>query len=354
MIGKARFLRSTAVDRLYHGTRLREHKLPVTEFFGYETIENVYSNQMRVILFRFLDFNEARLFMRPLTVFPLAFLLAIAALLPLSSDGLAAQKGNSANAAKERKDDAKVQNERLDINEAEKKIQASLKELRAVEIEAKKSSDAFVSSSKARNETIKRLEKTLGDKLGLPKASETQRAAQLAYDEATKPWLEAMKKDPQYSTAIEKAGRAAGILKSIATESQPDESLREQQAQAAIDMAQWRTTVSSYLASVSELNPTREKLAAAQNKLADLRSRLKQQVESHPDLKASERERIQAMDASEKDEQKVATLRRKAASEQSKLLVEKSQLSKAIAQDKQNDGKSNNKNNNQKKNDNKK
>lgn len=293
--------------------------------------------------------------MRHLPILPLAFLLSLAAVLPLSSGGLAAQKGNAANAGRERKDDAKVQSERQDINEAEKKIQASLKELRAAELEAKKSSEAFTTSSKAKNETINRLENTLGEKLGLPKANETQRTLQLAYDEATKPWLEAMKKDPKYSSAIEKAGRAAAILKSIAVESQPDESMREKQSQAAIDMAQWRSTVSSYLASVSELNPAREKLAAAQNKLADLRSRLKQQVESHPDLRASERERIQAKEASEKDEQKVASLRRKAASEQGKLLAEKSQLAKAIAQDKQNDGKNNNnKNNNQKKNDNKK
>lgn len=293
--------------------------------------------------------------MRHLPMIPLVFLLAIAAVLPLSSDGLAAQKGNAANAVKERKDDAKVQNERQDINEAEKKIQASLKELRAAELEAKKSAEAFTTSSKAKSETTNRLEKTLGEKLGLPKANENQLAAQLAYDEATKPWLEAMKKDPQYSPAIEKAGRAAAILKSIASQSQPDESMREQQAQAAIDMAQWRSTLSAYLASISELNPAREKLASAQNKVADLRSRLKQQVESHQELKASEKERIQAKEASEKDEQRVASLRRKAASEQGKLLAEKSQLAKAIAQDKQNDGKNkNNKNNNQKKNDNKK
>jgi hypothetical protein len=294
---------------------------------------------------------EARLLMRRHPMFSLAFLLAITGVVILNSDGLSAQKGNASNAATERKDDAKVQNERQDINEAEKKIQASLKELHAAELEAKKSAEAFTNSSKAKNEVVERLEKSLGEKLGLPKASEAQRAAQLAYDEASKPWLEAMKQDPKYSSEIEKAGRAASTLKSIAAESQLDESFRKQQAQAAIDMAQWRSTVSSYLASVSELNPAREKLAAAQNKLVDLRSRLKQQVESHPDLKASERERIQAKEANEKDELRVATLRRKVASEQGKLLVEKSQLTKAIAQDKQNDGKNNNKNSNQKKND---
>ncbi len=290
--------------------------------------------------------------MRHHPTFSLAFLLAIAGVASLNSDGLSAQKGNASNAAKERKDDAKVQNERQDINEAEKKIQASLKELRAAELEAKKSAEAFTNSSKAKNEVVERLEKSLGEKLGLPKASEAQRAAQLAYDEASKPWLEAMKKDPQYLPAIDKATRAASILKSVAAESQPDDSLRQQQTQAASDMAEWRSTVSSYLSSISQLNPAREKLASAQSKLAGLRSQLKQQVESHPDLNASERKRIQAKEASEKDEQQVAMLRRRAASEQGKLLAEKSQLAKAIAQDKQNDGK--NKNNNQKKNDNKK
>ena len=286
------------------------------------------------------------------------FLLSSVAIALLSSDAVAVQKGNASNSARERKDNVKVQNERQDINEAEEKIQADLKELRAAEAESKKSAAAFADSSKAKNETIDRLEKTLGEKLGIPRANESQRVAQLAYDEASKPWMEAMKTNPKYMPAIEKAGQASVILKSLATEPQQDESLRkQQQTQAASDMAEWRSTLSSYLASISELNPTREKVASSQKKVAELRAQLKQQVDSHPDLKASEKERLQAKDANEKDEQKVATLRRKAASDQSKLMAEKSQLAKAIAQDKQNDGQNknqnNNKNNNQKKNGNK-
>jgi len=280
-------------------------------------------------------------------------LLSSVAIAFLSSNAVAVQKGNASNAARERKDNAKVQNERQDINEAEKKIQADLKELRATEAESKKSAAAFADSSKAKNETIDRLEKTLGEKLGIPRANEAQRVAQLAYDEASKPLLEAMKTNPKYMPAIEKAGQASVVLKSLATEPQQNESLRkQQQTQAASDMAEWRSTLSSYLASISELNPTREKVASSQKKVAELRAQLKQQVDSHPDLKASEKERLQAKDVNEKDEQKVATLRRKAASDQSKLMAEKSQLAKAIAQDKQNDGQNknqnNNKNNNQK------
>jgi len=288
---------------------------------------------------------------------PIVFLASVAIAL-LSSDAVAVQKGNASNAGKERRDNAKVQNERQDINEAEEKIQADLKELRAAEAESKKSAEAFTNSSKAKNETIDRLEKTLGEKLGILMANEAQRVAQLAYDEASKPLLEAMKTNPKYMPAIEKAGQASVILKSLATEPQQDESLRkQQQTQAASNMAEWRNTLSSYLASISELNPAREKVASSQKKVAELRAQLKQLVDSHPDLKASEKERLQAKDANEKDEQKVATLRRKAASDQSKLMAEKTQLAKAIAQDKQNDGQNknqnNNNNNNQKKNGNK-
>jgi hypothetical protein len=289
---------------------------------------------------------------------PTCVLLSCITTFVICSDVFALQKGNPNNAGQERKDDAKVQSERQDINEAEKKIQADLKELRAAELEAKKSAEAFTKASKAKNETIDNLERKLGEKLGLPKANEAQRAAQLAYDEASKKWLEAMKTNPKYMEAIEKAGRASATLKSLASTPNPDESIqKQQQTQAASDMAEWRSTLSSYLASISELNPVRDKLATAQKKLADLRTQLKQQVESHPELKASEKNRLQAKEETEKDEQKVATLRRKAASDQSKLLAEKSQLAKAIAQDKQNDNKNNNKNdnknNNQKKNGNK-
>ena len=54
------------------------------------------------------------------------FLLSSVAITLLSSDAVAVQKGTASNAARERKDNAKVQNERQDINEAEEKIQADL------------------------------------------------------------------------------------------------------------------------------------------------------------------------------------------------------------------------------------
>ena len=87
----------------------------------------------------------------------------------------AAQKGKSNNSAQERKDDAKVQAQRQDVNEAEKKLQAASKEYKAAESEAKKSLEAVATAKKAMQETSERLTSWISKNIGIPEAIEAQR-----------------------------------------------------------------------------------------------------------------------------------------------------------------------------------
>ena len=263
----------------------------------------------------------------------------------------AAPKGKNNNSAQEKKDDARVQSARQDVSTAEKKIQADAKELKTADAEMKKSLEALSSAKKAADETEKRLERWIIQNLGIPEATEAQRTLQTEYDAATKPLLEAMKTNPKYMPAIERAEKANALLKSLATDNQLDNATRQQkQSEASKDMADWRFTMNAYLESASELKYPREKLVAAQKKLADLRAQMKKQLELHPDLKTAEKKVSQAKAEHEKVELKVATLRRKAVADQSKLGAERAQLTKAAMQDKQNDSKNNNNKNNNNKN----
>lgn len=260
----------------------------------------------------------------------------------------AAQKGKN-NAAQEKKDSARIKDAKEDVSEAQKKIQAALKELKAAEIEARKSFDAIADAKNALDETSKRLGNWISSNLGIPEAIETQRSLQAAYDEATKPLIAAMKTNPKFMPLVERADKAEKLLKSLATNTELDETTRRQQQSAATkELADLKVAVHTHLESLSELKYPKEKLVAAQTKLADLRMQLKKQLEMHPDIIAAEKKRSQAKEHHEKDAQRVATLKRKAVSDESRLASERAQLAKANMLDKKNDGKNNNKNNNNK------
>jgi len=267
-----------------------------------------------------------------------------------SSPSWAAQK-NKSNAAQEKKDDARVNDAKQDVNEAQKKIQGDLKEIKAAEVEERKSFEGMAAAKKAMDDTSKALENWISKNLRIPEAIEEQRSLQTAYDEATKPLIAAMKTNPKFMPLVERAANADKLLKSLPTNPELDEATRRQQHSAATkELADLRVTVSSHLDSLSELKYPKEKLVAAQTKLAELRLQLKKQLEMHPDLIAAEKKWNQSKESHGKDSQRVATLKRKATSNQSKLITEKSQLAKATMQDKQNDNKNNNSNKNKNKN----
>jgi hypothetical protein len=258
----------------------------------------------------------------------------------------AAQNSKNKNAAQEKKDDARVKNARQDVSSAQKKIDSVLKELAAAKKEAENSFEAIATAKKAMDDTSNRLERWISQNLGIPAAIEAQRTAQAAYDEAAKPMIAAMKANPKYLPLVERADKADKFLKSLPTNTVLDETTRRQQESAALkELADLRSTVSSYLESLPELKYPREKLVAAQTKLAELRGQLKKQLELHPDLMSAEKKWSQSKVLHEKNKGRLATLGRNLAAEQSKLAAERAQLSKATMQDKQNDNKNNSKNN---------
>ena len=149
-----------------------------------------------------------------------------------------------------------------------------------------------------------------------------------------------MKVNPKYMPAIERAEKAALVLKSLGSDTQTNEATRKQMhSQATQDLADWRYTMDAFFDSASELKVPRQKLEAAQKKLSELRSQLKNQLELHPDLKSADKKWDQAKLAHDKDLQQLASIKRKAAADQSKLVAERAQLAKAAMQDKQNDNK---------------
>jgi hypothetical protein len=259
----------------------------------------------------------------------------------------------SKGGAQEKKDDQKIQANRQDVNEMEKKLQNDAKAIKAAETEARKLQDVVAESKTALDKTTKQTEEWIAKNIGIPEAIEKQRKAQAAYDEATKPLIDSMRTNPKYAPLAQRVEAAVKTLKELSGRTDLEEAAKQQlQSAANKEIADWRYAQTSFLDSSSELKVPKETLLAAQKHLSELRSQMKKQLDNHPDVRNAEKKWTKAKTDREKAAAEVAALYRKAAIDKNRLLAEKSQLSKSIMQDKANDNK-NNKNNNNDKNNNK-
>jgi hypothetical protein len=268
---------------------------------------------------------------------------------------LAAQ--NNKNNAQEKKDDQKIQENRQDVNEMEKKLQNDAKAIKAAEAETQKYQSMLTDAKTNLDKVTKQTEEWIVKNLGIPEAIEAQRKAQTAYDEAAKPIIDSMRTNPKYAALAQRVEAATKTLKELSTRTDLDAAAKQQlQSAANKEIADWRYAQTNFLDASSELKTPRETLLAAQKRLSELRSQMKKQLDNHPDVRNAEKKWSKAKEDREKAASKVAELYKKAAIDKNKLIAERAQLSKSIMQDKANDQKKNNnkKNNNNNKNNKKK
>jgi hypothetical protein len=264
---------------------------------------------------------------------------------------LADQKNQGKNNGQEKKDDARVQNARQDVNQAASKIQAGIKDVREAEGDVRKLQGSLVETKREMDATEKRLEDWVGERNGLSTAVEAQRKAQQAYDEAAKTEIASMKTNPKFAPLAQRVEAADKAMKDINARQDIDGTTRQSMLSPhASVLSDWRYAVTNHLETVPKLKELKSVLASAQAKVAELRLLIKKQVEVHPDLKAAQKKWEKAKSESDKAEAELVAARRQVASDNSKLAAEKMQLSRAMAQDRQNDGKKNNNNNKNKNN----
>ncbi len=257
---------------------------------------------------------------------------------------------NNKNNTQEKKDDQKIQANRQDVNELEKKLQNDAKAIKAAETEVRKLQEVLVEAKTSLDKVTKQTEEWIAKNLGIPEAVEAQRKAQTAYDEATKPLIASMRTNPKYAALAQRVEAASKTLKELNGRTDLDESARQLQSAANKELSDWRYAQTNFLDSCSELKVPRETLLAAQKRLSELRSQMKKQLDIHPDVRNAEKKWTKAKTDREKASAEVAELYKKAAVDKNRLLAERSQLSKSIMQDKANDNKNKNNNNNNNKN----
>jgi colicin import membrane protein len=247
---------------------------------------------------------------------------------------------NNKNSAQEKRDDQRIKEEKEDVKEAQDKLKNDQKDLQ----EAQKAlGDAEAKEKAGRqklDEVRKRIEAKAESGSGIDNALAAQEAAKKSYDAAAAPVLKSLKATPAYQAAAKKVADADARLKAIrADESLSAETKRKEISQASKDKLATNELEQTALESDSSANSARAKLADAQDRVNQIRAKIRHQIDSDPEIKSSLQAMRSAADATEVAGQKIQRIRDKIAADQAKLAREQQQVKQAEAADKANDNK---------------
>lgn len=174
-----------------------------------------------------------------------------------------------------------------------------------------------------------------------------QDAAKKAYDEAAAPVLKTLKAKPEYQAAAKKVAEAEARLKTVrADEGLSADAKRKEIAQASKDKLATSEREQIALEGDSSAKSARANLADAQDRVNQLRAKLRNLIDADPEIKSSLQAMRAAADATEAADQKMQRIRDKIAADTTKLGRELQQVKQAEAADKANDNKNNKKPNN--------
>ena len=250
---------------------------------------------------------------------------------------------NKNNAAQEAKDDQKIKNEKEDVKQVQDKLKSDQKELQDAQKALGEAEGKEKAARQKLDEARKRIEAKHENTSGIDQALAEQDAAKKAYDEAAAPVLKTLKAKPEYEAAAKKAAEAEARLKAIrADEGLSADAKRKGIVQASKDKLATSELEQIALEGDSSAKSTRAKLADAQDRVNQLRAKLRNLIDADPEIKSSLLAMRAAADASEAAGQKMQRIRDKIAADTTKLGRELQQVKQAEAADKANDDKNKN------------
>jgi hypothetical protein len=241
---------------------------------------------------------------------------------------------NKPKGSQERRDNQRVNAARDDVAEAQRKLVEESQDVREAAAALVKANAAASDVARQVAEARAAAEQRHGERVGLERAIEVVAAAQAAVDAASKPVLDALRARPEFVEAQRAAAAARAKL----------------EAGDPPDAAALRETVlvpsrleREALAADAESARTKESLNRELEKVAALRTSIRDAVESDSDTAKALGRLKAAKDVVEKAEQHLAEERRRALAAIIKLNQERAQLQQAVNQDRKNDGNNKNK-----------
>lgn len=261
-----------------------------------------------------------------------------------------AQNKNNRDLARERKDDQKIKDAKEDVKEAQDKLKDDQKALQDAQKAVAEAEAKEKTARQKLDEIRKRIESKAESGSGIDKALAAQEAARKTFDEAAAPVLKTLKGTPAYQAAAKKAAGADARLKTIrADESLSIEAKRRELVLASKDKLATSELEQAALEADPSAKSARAKLADAQDRVNQIRAKIRNQIDSNPEIQSSLQAMRSAAEATEIAGQKMQRIRDKIAADNAKLTREQQQVKQAEAADKANDNKNKKPNNKGKK-----
>ncbi len=256
----------------------------------------------------------------------------------------AQNKNSKSKSSQEKRDDQKIQNEKQDVKEAQDQLKDDQKEFQDAQKALAEAEGREKAARQRQDEVRKRIEVQAEKNSGIDKALAEQYAAKRTYDEAASPVLKSFKQTKEYQTAIKKVDEAKARLKTLREDTSPNaETKRQEIGQASKDALAASELETKALEGDSTTKSARAKLADAQDRVNQIRVKIRNTIDADPEIKSAVQAMRAAADASEAADKMVQRIRDKIAADTAKLAREQQQVRQAELQDKQNDGKNNNK-----------
>jgi len=253
-------------------------------------------------------------------------------------------QNNKAKSAQVKRDDQKVQQEKQDVKQAQDNLKHDQTELHDAEKALSQAESKEKDARKKLDEARKQAEAKYEKSSGIDKAMAEQDAAKKSYDEVAAPILKTLKESKEYQAAQKKVDDAKARLTSL----REDKSLSNEARQKGISKASQEALAISELETKtleddSKAKPARQKLAAAQQRVNELRAKIRSELEADSEVKSALSAMRESADAHEAAGKKLAKLREKLSGDQAKLNREQQQLKQAEV-NKMNDSKNQSKN----------
>lgn len=250
---------------------------------------------------------------------------------------------NGKNSAQEKKDDAKVKEQTQQAQKAQDELKNELQDLNKAENELAQAMAKVKAAGQKEQGVRDRVSAKHERVVGIDKALSVQEAAKKAYEEIADPLLAKLKETAAYKGAKTRVEAGHAELKKIrGTEGLSFEERKRLEAAASANALAVANLEKEALQGDPKAIALKEKHDAAAKHVADLRAKIKSEVDRDSEVRAAEQETQKARQVVETAQAKVNKERHTVEQARAKLAKEARDVAAAKAADKANDNKKSN------------
>ncbi len=267
----------------------------------------------------------------------------VAVLASLSCGYFVLADGKPGNKPREKQDNQRIQNAQKALDGARQQASAAEKRLREAQQQFTQADSRLDKAKVVVQKAKEAAESKLEDSTGIKQAIDQMKAAQANFDQAAEPVLAKLQAQHEYQQASRAAEMARVHLKTIGSDDTLSDAVQEAEISAINKTLQLpRQLELAACESDSRCKQAQAKLMAAQEKVAQLREKVRDRIEQHPEVRSGLKTLDGATTEFAQAKTQVTAAQQQLLKERRELATKQQQLEQAKAADKRNDNKGKN------------